>query len=139
MSTLYGYNTITFVATGEVSTGEEVMGWTSVQPPELEEGQRAVFNGVGWNAVDIPEPEAEPAPNSVTPRQLREWLIDKGIMPSQVDAMVEAIEDETEREKMKVYWEYSTAFFRNHPKMIAFAEQLGVEDLDEAFREAAVL
>lgn len=68
-------------------------------------------------------------------------MIENDIMPSQVDAMIAAVEDVTERELLKNYWEYSTEYQRNHHLLISLGEQLNLtpDELDQAFREASKL
>lgn len=102
---------------------------------------------IGWLYDELtgefspPQPESVPVPESVTARQARQWMIENDIMPSQVDAMIAAVEDVTERELLKNYWEYSTEYQRNHHLLISLGEQLNLtpDELDQAFREASKL
>ena len=82
-----------------------------------------------------------PVPQSVTPRQIRLALIDRGIMPSQITQMLNAIEDETIREKSLAEWEFASSVKRTHPLIAQLATTLefGDEDVDDIFREAAAL
>lgn len=50
----------------------------------------------------------------LTARRLRLGLISNGIMPSQVQAALEAMPAGVDREKALVEWEYASDFERNH-------------------------
>jgi hypothetical protein len=107
-------------------------------PPE---GHTAVPNDElpeGW--VRAPEPQP-PVPESISPEQLRLWLIDHGILGSTVDAAIASIQDAVARERVRVQWEYGLEVVRSSAWLAALAPVLGLDDaaLDQAFREAATL
>lgn len=79
-----------------------------------------------------------PVPASVTPRQIRLALIDRGIMPGQITTMLTAIENETLREKSLAEWEFASAVRRDHPLItqLGGALQFTSDDVDDLFREA---
>ena len=119
------------------------LGWTRLEPPTIPSGKYAQFTGRGgWVIItNRPDPLPEPVPETVTVRQARQWMITQGIMPSQVDALITSTEDETERELLRNYWEYSTEFQRNHTQLIQLSVLLNLDSdqLDQAFREATKL
>ena len=118
-------------------------GWTRLAPPTIPDNKYAQFSGRdGWVIIDNrPEPLPEPVPESVTVRQARQWMITHDIMPSQIDALISDIEDETDRELLHNYWEYSTEFQRSHPLLIQISKLLNLtpDQLDQSFREASKL
>lgn len=88
---------------------------------------------------DLPELPAVPA--SVSARQIRLWLVRHGVSLAQVDAAIDAIPDEQQREECRVEWDYAPYVERSHPMLLPLAQSLGLtpEQVDEAFREAATL
>jgi DNA-binding transcriptional MerR regulator len=93
-----------------------------------------------------PEPEAPlPAPNAVTRRQLRLWLVRNGYTLAQVEALIEAL-PEPQRTEARIEWQDATLFERGHPLLRQIAGQLLKKEgkeldaaLDEAFWQAAAL
>lgn len=53
-------------------------GCVEVPPPEIPEGQLAVYNGKGWDLVDAPAPQPEPQPgpelDQLLPGEVRAYL-----------------------------------------------------------------
>ena len=90
----------------------------------------------GW--IPAPQPP-QPVPESVTPYQFRSWCLTHGVSLSQIDALIAAIPDETQRELVQVAWEYGLEVRRSHPMIESFGSALGLTDeqIDQAFREAA--
>ncbi len=80
-------------------------------------------------------------PESVTPRQIRLALIDRGIMPEEITAQLSAIEDPVLRAKSLAEWEFASEVKRNHPLIaqLTGALQFTDDDVDEIFREADAL
>lgn len=64
----------------------------------------------------------------ITARQLRLGLIANGIMPSQVQAAIEALPAGADREKALVEWEYASSFDRLHPLIASVAAGLSLTD-----------
>jgi hypothetical protein len=89
----------------------------------------------GWTAE--PGAPAEPSvPPTVTAWQIRRWLIANGYTLAQVSAIIDAIPNASEREAVRIDWEYAPYVDRTHPMLEPMAAALGVEDLDTAFIEA---
>lgn len=116
-------------------------GWRQWVLPECPDGM--VATGTYWQidatqAVEIAECaiEAIPVP-SLTPRQIRLGLLDMGLRDVHIEALIDGIEDETEREAARITWRYATVFERDHPLIDAFAPALGLEpeQVDELFRQ----
>ena len=82
-----------------------------------------------------------PVPESVTPRQIRLALIDRGIMPEQITQMLSGIEDTVLRAKALAEWEFASEVKRTHPLIaqLAGALEFGAEDVDEVFRKAKAI
>jgi hypothetical protein len=101
--------------------------WPTDNPPMIEEIE----------AVELPY-EPTPVPTSVSPAQIRIWLISQGIALSQVDGFIDAIEDATQREIARTKWEYGLVVLRTDPLVIAFATALGMTEsqMDAAFLAA---
>lgn len=82
-----------------------------------------------------------PVPGSVTPRQIRLALIDRGTMPEDITAQLGGISDPVLRAKSLAEWEFAPIVERNHPLINQLADSLEFtqEDVDDLFREASKL
>jgi hypothetical protein len=82
-----------------------------------------------------------PVPETISARQIRLWLINNGIELSQVESVINNIEDPLTRETIKVEWEYAPYIERNHSMLIPLAEALGLtqQEIDRAFLEGSNL
>jgi hypothetical protein len=80
-------------------------------------------------------------PQTISARQVRLWLVARGIQLSAVDAAIAAIPDATQREVAKVEWEWAPYLERAHPMIPHIASALGLTDadIDQAFREASAI
>jgi len=86
--------------------------------------------------------DAQPEPLSpLTARQLRLGLVGGGILPSQVDTAIAAIEDETARAIAEIDWEYASQFVRDHPLIEQVGTALGLtpEQIDAMWQAALAL
>jgi hypothetical protein len=92
-------------------------------------------NAIGMNqqAVD------DSVPASVSARQIRLYLLRHGISLAQVDAAIDAIPDQLQRDSVRVEWDYAPHIERSHPMLPPIAQALGLTDIDAAFREAATI
>jgi hypothetical protein len=104
--------------------------WTLLPPRPSED---AAWNGSEW----VVPPTA--IPESVSARQIRLYLIRHGFSLAAVDAAIDAIPDQLQRDSVRVEWDYAPYVERNHPMLSAIAQSLGLssEDVDAAFVEAA--
>ena len=88
-----------------------------------------------------PEPFIEPPPEfpEITRRQIRLWLLSKGISVADVDAEIEKL-PEPQRSVAKIEWDGAT-FQRNNQfvNMIGPALGFASQQMDTGWREAAVL
>lgn len=80
---------------------------------------------VDADTITWPAPPAPPVvvPESVSPRQIREALMDAGLFDT-VDGAVAASGDR----KLQNWWEFATEFQRTNPHVLAMAQALGVTD-----------
>ena len=80
-----------------------------------------------------------PKPLSVTPAQIRLWLISNGISLDTVAQMIAAIPHEATREAAQVRWEYGLVVLREDPLVQQMGAALGftTEQMDEAFLHAS--
>lgn len=83
-------------------------------------------------------PPPTPVP-SITPRQLRLWLLSRGMLaqvPTLIDAMLEP-----DKTVAQIEWEFATVFDHQHPFMQALGAAVGLteQDIEAGFREAALL
>lgn len=86
--------------------------------------------------AQVGTPVAVPTPvTSVTPRQMRQALTQMGLR-GPVEAAVAAADQD-----LQDWWEYSNAFERERPQVVAMAQALGVSDaqLDALWALAATL
>lgn len=82
-----------------------------------------------------------PVPESVSARQMRLWLIRHGISLAAVDAAIDAIPDQLQRDSVRVEWDYAPVVERSHSMLIPLAAALGLTEaqVDQAFIEAATI
>lgn len=88
-----------------------------------------------------PPPPPPQIPQAITRRQAKQQLLIAGLL-DQVQPALDAIENETERAMMQIYWDDSQEFYREHPQLIALATgPLGLTEsqLDELFISAGAL
>jgi hypothetical protein len=91
--------------------------------------------GMNQQAVD------DAVPTSVSARQIRLWLLRQGISLSQVDAAIDAIPDQLQRDSVRVEWDYAPYVERSHPMLVPLAAALGLSEaqVDQAFVEAVTI
>jgi hypothetical protein len=91
------------------------------------------FVGMNQQAVD------DSVPASVSARQIRLWLLRQGISLAAVDAAIDAIPGQLQRDSVRVEWDYAPYVERTHPMLIPLAAALGLTEaqVDQAFIEAA--
>lgn len=81
-----------------------------------------------------------PVPQVVTRRQARQALMLANLL-DQVDPLIAAISDPTDRSLAQIWWADALDFDRNHPLVIQIGAGLGLDssDLDALFIQAAGL
>lgn len=90
--------------------------------------------------VTLPEDWEEqfpiPVPDSITARQLRLELLDRGLL-GQVETAIDGLPS-PQKEAVGIEWEYATVFERASPTLTALAGALDLSgpDVDEMFRAA---
>lgn len=106
--------------------------WTPLPARPSEAHQ---WDGAAWV---LPPPAV---PESVTARQIRLWLVSHGVSLAAVEAAIDAIPEATQRELVRVEWEYAPYVERSHPMLVPLGAQLGLtpEQIDAAFIQAAML
>lgn len=105
-------------------------GWTAL--PTRPSGDH---QWIGGEWVLLPQP----VPESVTARQIRLWLVRHGISLAAVNVAIDAIQDQQQRDEVRVEWEFAPYIERAHPMLVPLAAALGLSEaqVDDAFREAA--
>ncbi len=80
-----------------------------------------------------------PKPESVTPAQIRLWLIANGISLGTVAQMIQSIQDDATRAAAQVRWEYGLVVLRDDPLVQQMGTALGLttEQMDAAFLAAS--
>lgn len=110
-----------------------------IPPGKVPVGQPSLVddNGVPREVYTLEDEPLRP----LTARQLRLGLVLNGISLSSVEAAIDAIEDETEREVARIEWEYATLYERSHPLIdrIGAARGLTPEQIDAMWAEAVAL
>lgn len=95
------------------------------------------------NVIGVNQQADETAvvPASVSARQIRLWLIRHGISLAAVDAAIDAIPDQLQRDSVRVEWDYAPYVERTHPMLVPLAAALGLteQQVDQAFVEAATI
>jgi hypothetical protein len=112
--------------------------------PEQWANDPAALAAAGYIVTErTPEDDIEPPPPPVTAtvsaRQIRLWLIRHGISLAQVDAAIDAIPDQLQRDSVRVEWDYAPHVDRSHSMLIPLAAALGLteQQVDQAFIEAS--
>lgn len=126
-------------------------GWTdggyrlaAIQPADpVPEGKRVVSTDVQLidgqpryvNELEDAEPEQLPP---LSARQLRLGLVSNGISLSQVEATIDAIENQQDRDVARIEWEYASTFDRHHPLIEQVGGALGLttEQIDTMWAAA---
>jgi hypothetical protein len=80
-------------------------------------------------------------PQTVSARQIRLWLVGHGVSLHAVEQAIDGIADQTQRDMVRVEWEYAPYIERRHPMLVPLAAALGLDEaaVDAAFVEAAQL
>jgi hypothetical protein len=120
------------VSAWEAAGNPKASQWALLPPRP---GDDAVWNGSEWV---VPAP---PVPESVSARQIRLWLVRHGISLAAVDAAIDAIPDQLQRDSVRVEWDYAPYVERAHPMLVPLAAALGLteQQVDRAFIEAAII
>ncbi|RVT97889.1 hypothetical protein EOD42_08855 [Rhodovarius crocodyli] len=84
-------------------------------------------------------PFALPRP-PLTRRQLRLWLLGRGISTADIEAAIAAL-PEGEREAAMIEWQDSSEYRRDHPLLVRLAGDLGLTEaeLDAGWAQAVAL
>lgn len=136
-----------FAGSGNTPIRNAIYNFTEVAPSHMDEDDTIFWDGTEWtDSSSDPHPTPDLAeylpmptvPESVTPRQIRLALIDRGIMPEQITAILEAIEDVTLRAKSLAEWEYALEIRRDDPLIDQLSSELNFTDteVDNLFIEA---
>lgn len=120
------------VAAWEAAGNPKAAQWTRLPPRPSDDAQ---WIGGEWV---VPTPAIPP---SVSARQIRLWLIRQGISLAAVDAAIDAIPDQLQRDSVRVEWDYAPYVERSHPMLVPLAAALGLteQQVDQAFTEAATI
>lgn len=121
------------------SAGLAVIQPAVIPPGKVPVGQPSLVDDDGAPR-EVYVLEDEPV-RPLTSRQLRLGLVLNGISLSSVEAAIDAIEDETDREVARIEWEYATTFERTHPLVTQVGAALGLtpEQIDNMWAEAVKL
>jgi hypothetical protein len=97
---------------------------------------QATIESLEATIVELTPP---PKPESVTPAQIRLWLIAHGISLETVSQMIAAIPDEATRAAAQVRWEYGLVVLRDDPLVQQMGAALGLttDQMDAAFLAAS--
>ena len=92
------------------------------------------YDAIAKSAEEIEAERKASVPSQITPRQCRLQLLTLGLL-DEVETMCSA------NREMKIWFEYSLDFQRNHPMVDAIAAQLGLTEIqvDTMFIEASKL
>lgn len=102
------------------------------EAPECPDGKMLSYSRAGWHVVDTPEPEA---PQSVTRRQLRRWLVKHGIALDSIRSEFAKL-SEPERSLALIDYDDAGSYEIDNPLVTMLAAKLKV-DAKAAFRAAS--
>lgn len=97
------------------------------------------FDGNAWveggTPEEISEHQKQLVPLSVSKRQLKQALVLANIPLANIDFAISQIPDTQEKTLMEIFWNDSTEFERNHPKLVEFSQALNIceTQADELF------
>lgn len=133
------YTLAAYASQEEQRMGAPTQQWRLIGQPNQTDILAAL--GVGWINESVGLPIERAVPQSVSARQIRLWLIRHGVTLAAVDAAIDAIPDAQQREECRVEWHHAPYVERTHPLLVPLASALGLteEQVDDAFREAAVI
>lgn len=125
-------------------------GWIpfTADPEDPEEFGRLVHAEAIKGDVQPYTPPSPPTPEEkreamppLTRRQLRLGLLQNGISTTTVEAAIDAIPDEVEREAAKIEWEDASQYLRTHPLIEQIGVSIGLtpEQIDAMWEAAAEL
>lgn len=100
---------------------------------EMDEAERFEFSDF---LASLP-PASDPVPKP-TRRQLRLWLVRNGHSLAAVDAAIDAM-PEPDRSEALIEWQDASEYDIEHPTVQDIGAALGITDLAQAAREAALL
>ncbi len=91
-------------------------------------------------AVNLHDPNKPTIPRAVTPRQIREALVEFGLTIDSISNMINKL-PEPHKSKAQIAWEYSNEFQRNNPLINSLAPMLNLtsEQIDQLFITAGKL
>ncbi len=94
------------------------------------------YNGTEWSKAT----QIIIIPSSVTPRQARLALLQSGLL-GDVQAAIDSISDQSQKQAAQIDWEYSSAIERSYPLIQALITSLGLTEsqIDELFIMASQL
>ena len=138
MQTIYGYDSQGYSTdeTREIQDHDPVYpGWTRTAPPDVVEGERAIWQVGLWTVLDyVPAVHVytAPIPTSCQRRQGRLALLELGLL-DQVEGFLAAIEDEGERRIAQIEyeadtWELDNEFLRTMWKLLSGSDD-GLSDV----------
>jgi uncharacterized phage infection (PIP) family protein YhgE len=123
----------------QVATLTEQISTTTTQLSSATAELSTLTAKVAELETTIVELTPPPKPASVTPAQIRLWLIANGISLGTIAQMIESIPDEAPRDAARVRWEYGLVVLRDDPLVQQMGSALGftTEQMDAAFLAAS--
>lgn len=96
-----------------------------------------------WEGYEVFEGQPEtlsPPPETITPRQLRLWLLNAGKLTA-ARSLINTLPDDGTRATAQIEWDYAIDVKRYAPLVTQISALLGMteSETDEAFREASTL
>ncbi|MDX3805147.1 MAG: hypothetical protein QHC89_01835 [Bosea sp. (in: a-proteobacteria)] len=116
--------------------GEVFIVDTTLPPDEQVRRILADWLAAGGEIAPYVAPEA-PIPN-ITQRQLRLWLVRNGYPLATVETALDNL-PEPGRSEALIEWDCASEFKPDHPTLLDVAAVLGIPDVAQAAREAALI
>lgn len=84
---------------------------------------------VAKTEAEILETKLSVTPKQITKRQMLLFMFTQmGVTNDQINAMIDGVEDATQKQLLKIEWEFATVVERENPNVIAFAAMMGINE-----------
>jgi hypothetical protein len=88
-----------------------------------------VHTVINKTEAELLEEKIAATPKEITKRQMLLFMYSQmGVTNAQINSMIDTIADTTQRELLKIEWEFATVVDRTNPNVVAFAAMMGINE-----------